>query len=59
MFELLKAGVNPEILKNKECCKVLLNYNCNVYKSIQFWNGNESENLFLISNLTINDDFFF
>ena len=36
----------------------LLNYNCNVHKSTYFWNGNESENPFLISNLTKNDDFF-
>ena len=28
-----------------------------LYKIIYFWNGNESENPFLISNFTKNDDF--
>ena len=32
-------------------------YYCNVNKSIHFWNGNESENPFLISNSTKNADF--
>ena len=32
-------------------------YNCDVYKSIHFWNGNESENPFLVSNSTKNADF--
>ena len=53
----LKVGVNPDILKNRECHKLLLNYNCNVYKSIHFWNENDSENPFLISNFTKNDVF--
>ena len=37
----------------------LLNYNSYSYESIHFWIGNESENLFLISNFTKNYDFFF
>ena len=48
---MVKVGVNPEILKNREH-RNLLNYNYNLYKSIQFCNGNESENPFLISNFT-------
>ena len=52
----LKGSVNPEIVKNIARCK-LSNYNCDVYKSIHVWNRNESENPFLISNLTKNADF--
>ena len=48
----LKVGVNPEILKNSAITFKLLKI---VYKSIHFWNGNESENPCLISNLTKND----
>ena len=47
---LIRAGVNPEILKNRKCCN-LLNYNWSICKSAHFWNENESENPFLVSIL--------
>ena len=53
-LDVLKVGVNPEILKNSA---VILNYNYNIYKIKHFWNGNESENPFLISNFTKNYNF--
>ena len=49
----LKGSVNPNFLKHIECCN-FQNCYCNIYKSIHIWNGNESENPFLISNFTKN-----
>ena len=44
-----------EIVKNIARCNFLIT---DVYKIIHFWNGNESENPFMISNLTKNAVFF-
>ena len=54
---LFNGSVNPDIVKNIACCNFL---NCDVYKNIHFWYGNESENPFnfLISNFTKNAVFF-
>ena len=53
----LRLVSTQKFWKIRECHIKLLNYNCDVYKSIHFWNVNESENPFLISNFTKNDDF--
>ena len=50
-----KRSVNPEIVK-LACCNFLII--TVMYKSIHFWNGNESQNPFLISNFTKIADFF-
>ena len=51
-----KRGVNLKFFEAYRVLK-LPNYYCNVYKRVHLWNGNESENPFLISNFTKNDDF--
>ena len=51
-----KRSVKPEIVKNIASCYSNF-YNYDAYKSVHFWNGNESENPFLISNFTKNSDF--
>ena len=47
--------INPEIVQNIARC----NYNWDLCKRIHFWNGNESENPFLIPNFTKRADCFF
>ena len=48
--------VNSKMLKNS-IVSYLLNYNSDAYKSLHFWNGNESENPFLTSNFIKNVGF--
>ena len=52
---LVKEDVNPEIVKNIARCNFLII--TVIHKSTQFWNGNELENPFLITNFTKNADF--
>ena len=52
-----KRSVKPETVKNIASCYSNF-YDYDAYKSVHFWNGNESESPFLISNFTKNSDFF-
>ena len=55
-FFIFKVGVNPEIMENKQCGN-FQTITVMFIKVYIFWNVNESENLFLISNFTKNVNF--